>query len=362
MNELDIQKELQKFNVSDAGIAELKSKYSSLTIADANDKEGYKAVRAARLDMKSRRVDVDKKRKELTEDAVRFQKAINVEAQRIISLIHPIEDELFGKEEWFEEENERIKREAAEAEEAKIRARVQSLIDLEMKFDSVAFTCEYLTTPFMMRDVKSMPDDEFNALRDKIVSDYKIFVDARALREKEAAELKAKQEAEARELRAQQEAELKRQQEELAAQRKKAEAEAAAQDAIMKHKQEEIEAASKAIAEREAVLKAEAELLARQREEQAKSVPVPAPAGTCRANVDAVVETVKESELTQDVYVRPDKKFLVEISGTFKVLYQVEGKDEEAAKDNALNDLHHMKNPMGIDFEQSDLQVFGEDE
>jgi hypothetical protein len=86
-----INSEIKKFNLADAAIAELKAKYSSLAIVDANDKEGYKKVSEGRKEVKKARNAVENKRKELVEDSVKLQKAVNGEAARLKNLLLEIE-------------------------------------------------------------------------------------------------------------------------------------------------------------------------------------------------------------------------------------------------------------------------------
>jgi hypothetical protein len=68
--------------VADAVIAEMADKYLPLKINGIDDREGFKAVHAARMIVKDSRIKVEKKRKELKEDALRYGQAILDEEAR----------------------------------------------------------------------------------------------------------------------------------------------------------------------------------------------------------------------------------------------------------------------------------------
>ncbi len=144
MDDNYIETQLQKFNVTDAAIFELESKYSGLTIADVNDTDGYKAVKAARIVMKNYRVDIDKRRKELTEDALKYQRAINAEAKRITSLLTPLEDQLAEKEKSYDDEVLRLKKLKEQEDAAKLQGRINALLQCGMMFNGTHYVANYM--------------------------------------------------------------------------------------------------------------------------------------------------------------------------------------------------------------------------
>jgi uncharacterized FlgJ-related protein len=109
--------QLVKFNVTDAAIAQMAERYMKLTINGLEDTEGFKAVHVARMDVKGRRIEVEKTRKSLKEEALRFGKLVDGEAKRITALIAPIEEHLQSEEDKIQAEKDRIK--AEEIEKAK---------------------------------------------------------------------------------------------------------------------------------------------------------------------------------------------------------------------------------------------------
>lgn len=125
-----IKTELKKFNITDAAIQRLSDEYLPLKIESIADKKSYREVRKARLDIKSKRVAVENKRKELKADALAFGRAVDNEAKRITALLVPIEEHLSSQEKWVNDEKERIKQEELRKE----RERIQKMSDALAKY------------------------------------------------------------------------------------------------------------------------------------------------------------------------------------------------------------------------------------
>lgn len=192
---MDIENELKKFNVTDSAIAELTEKYMPLAVNGIDDKEGLKAVNAARKIVKTYRIDVDKRRKELNADALEYQRRINGEAKRITALLEPIETHLESQEKKVDDEIERIKREKEEAEAARFKLRVTKLTFLRFVFDGVHYYSTYLDTfnnevmKVSVLLLKQMTDEVFNDFYDNAKHYFEI-------EEKAIAEKKARDDAE----------------------------------------------------------------------------------------------------------------------------------------------------------------------
>ena len=120
INKSFIESELKKYNIADAYIAELSDHHMSLKVDGVNDIAGYKVARRARIEIKGKRVEVEKKRKDLKTDSVKFGKAIDTEARRIISLLLPIEEHLISQEKIVDDEKERIENEKEIQEKERI--------------------------------------------------------------------------------------------------------------------------------------------------------------------------------------------------------------------------------------------------
>ena len=249
-----------QFRKQDEVIADIKERCTGMTVA----KDGFKTVKAARIEVKNLRCSVENLRKELKADVIERGKIIDEEATRLKALLIPIEADL-EKEELAEEERK------AAAARAKVEAEEKKLQD---RIDQIAA----LGTMPDLKNVKAMDDEFF----DHYVRDLKVQAEHARLKAEEAARIQAEKEAaeqvERDRLAALHAEEMKRQAEELAirerelqAERAKIEAERAAAEAIrLEQLRIEQEARDKAEAERQAVIAAENAKLAEQRAELAR--------------------------------------------------------------------------------------------
>lgn|GEM_PF-6002726 len=165
-----IEDQISQFNITDAAIAELKQSYMPLVINGLEDKIGYKAVRQARLDIKKYRVDIENKRKDLNENPIKIQKAINAEAKRVTEQLREIEDYLAKQEGDYEQELERIKKQKEEEEQLKFHERVQLLIKIGLAFDGKMWKAIYssdngdLVCQIDPSFIHASSDQEFNKI------------------------------------------------------------------------------------------------------------------------------------------------------------------------------------------------------
>lgn len=111
-----------KYNVTDAAIQEMSEMYLPLTITDLEDKEQFDAVHSAHMVVKGKRIEVDKKRKELKADALAWGRKVQDEANRIFALIEPIESHLKAEKDKVAQEKQRIEDERI----AKIKDEINS--------------------------------------------------------------------------------------------------------------------------------------------------------------------------------------------------------------------------------------------
>ena len=280
---------LQKFNIADTAIMELSDRYMVLKTNGLDDRKAFDAVHEARMDVKGRRVEVEKTRKELKEEALKYGRAVDAEAKRITALLAPIEDHLQAEEDKVTNERARIKKEVEEKEAARIQARVNVLFDYGCKFNGL----EYSMNGFAISQaqVKEFTDNDFftfcNKLQEMIDADNarkaeeekkrqeeaerlaKIAAEQEAERQRLAAiakeqaereaKIKAEKEAAEAKIRAEQEA-IERQKREIQAQKEREEAE--------RKRKAELEAAEKAAAEKARI--EEAERIKREAEEKAE--------------------------------------------------------------------------------------------
>lgn len=259
------ESELAVFRKQDAIVAELRAKYMPLTIAGINDRKGFDAVHDARMIVKKCRVDVEKTRTTLKAGLLDRGRKIDAEAKRVAGLLAPIEEHLEEQETAVVEERERIKREAEEARKAKIKSRYDLLQAAGYSGDLAA--------------VPDMSDEYFSTLLSEAQ-------DARAERDRVAAEERQRQEAE--------QARLRQLEQEQAAARAKAESEAAEQ---RRKEQEAMAAERERLAEERrkqeaeaARLRAEQERIAAEKAEHERQVQLEA------ARQEAAERARKETE------------------------------------------------------------------
>ena len=238
MDQETIGKELQKFNVTDAAIAELSTRYMGLTIKDIEDKEGYKKVHEARMDVKGRRVSVQKTGEELRADAVKFQKTVIDEQKRIIGLLAPIEAHLDEEETRIDNEKAAIKA----AEEKLLAVKIQERVDRICAYGAIYNGKLYVAHGILIMPaiIKEANDQDFDALIAQIQAEK----DAEDAKNKAAESARKVEEERLKKIAADQEAERQR----LAEAAKKQEEEAAR----IKADQETIEKARQTLIEDEA--------------------------------------------------------------------------------------------------------------
>jgi hypothetical protein len=106
---------ISEFRKQDEIISEIRERYTGLTVA----KDGFKTVKAARIELKQLRCGVENLRKELKADVLERGKMIDSEAKRLTAMLSPIEDALEAEEKAEETRKaEELRRKIEEAERA----------------------------------------------------------------------------------------------------------------------------------------------------------------------------------------------------------------------------------------------------
>lgn len=192
-----ITETITEFRKQDAIIAEIREKYTGMTVAQ----HGYKAVRAARIELKSMRCSVENLRKELKADVLERGRLIDAEAKRLVLLLEPIEDQLAAEEKAEDDRKAAELQAIKEAAEKKLQARVDAVVALG-------------GTPHLFV-LRAMDEATFQSYLQDVTREAEAREKARVIEEQERARREQEEEAERQRLRAAQEAELARQQEEL---------------------------------------------------------------------------------------------------------------------------------------------------
>lgn len=232
-----------------AQLEKLKITAETVNVTDASDKAGMKLARTTRLELKNVRVAIEKKRKELGEDALRQKQRIDNGARELTALIEPLEARLLEQEEFSE-------RAEAARKEALANERVALLRPL-------GTDCSL----YNLRDMEQPAFDELlaglKAAQEAKIAAAKKVEEDRITREKAEAEERERMRVENERLRKEaeeKEAALKAERERVAAEQKAAAEKAAAEKRALEEKaRKEREAA-------EAELRAAAEKARKERE------------------------------------------------------------------------------------------------
>lgn len=299
-----------EYPIADAAIYKLSEEYMPLTIRDVNDAEGFRLVHDARMDVKARRVAIEKKRKELKADALEYGRKVDGEAKRLTALLEPIETHLEEQEDRYNAEKERIKCEAEEKRRGVIRERLERFAEVGCRI-------------YSFDEVAEMTDAVFNGT---LVYQAEVF---RQQREKEAAE------AEARRIEA----------EKLAAERVALEAERKRQaeaEAKLRAEQEKVEADKRRLAAEEAERKRQSEL-EQARKEAAERAKREALKEASRKEMEAKVRAAAEEiERKRIEALRPDSEKLASVADMVHAILVPEvSRDEDAmdARQIIVNEL-----------------------
>jgi len=97
------------FDVTESWINEFKAQ-ANIQLTTNEDTETYEVVKSLLKIAVSKRNEVEKKRKELNEDALKWQRTVNAEAKRITAMLEPIEEHLANQKSIYDEEVQRKKK------------------------------------------------------------------------------------------------------------------------------------------------------------------------------------------------------------------------------------------------------------
>lgn len=224
----------------EAQISRMRKEYSRLKILGVEDREGFNKVSTARKEVKAVRVQVEKERKSLVDDAVKWQRQVNEVAKGITIQLEEIESSLEEMEKAHIAEKERVKQEAERQRKEKIQNRIQVVMSISgMQFNGIIYSIG--SASIYQSEVEGLSDTDFQSKVEELETEYQIVLAHRLEEEKRAKEESDRLEAQRKEQEAAA-AELKRQQEELEAEKRRIADEQAAKEAEMKRQQAEAEA------------------------------------------------------------------------------------------------------------------------
>ena len=299
-----------EYSVTDAAIAKMEADYMGLTINGLNDKAGFAMVHSARMDVKNKRLAVEKRRKELKADALAWGKKVDGRANEIFSKLAPIEEHLDAEEGKITKEKARQEAEAKRIKEVQAQERVDQMASvgvslaflqaMEMNEDHfrqrlAVATEEYAREQARIADEKRKEAERLEAERKSREEESKRIASERAELERIRAEENAK--------RKEQEAILRAEREALEAKRREEEARARAERESIEAERRKVEDARREQEHREAVAKAEkeaAERSIRESKERAER----------EAREKAEAEAAAKAEAERQDRLRPDREKL----------------------------------------------------
>ncbi len=307
---------LKQYNITDAAIATLEQKYKPLKINGIDDTKGYNAVRAARIDIKTRRIDVEKIRKSLKEESLRFGKAVDGEAKRIMLLLQPIEEHLSLQEKTIFEERLRIKDEADRKERERIQNRFKKLYEMGMIFDGFVYvyqsTFDGKKLEVSGEQITNLTDEDYESF----CGSLGILKKADETRQIEHDQKKKEEEDRLTKITEEQQAESKR----LAADREKIQKEQAEKEAELQAGKEKLEAEKRELSEKklkEATEKLRLEEIEKAKKEAAEKAEMEAKAQVKReAEEKTEKERVVKMETELAEKLKPDNEKLLAIANS----------------------------------------------
>ena len=257
-----------EYSITDAAIAEMSEMYLPLVITDLEDKEQFDAVHSARMVVRGKRIEVDKRRKELKADALAWGKLVQTEANRIFDLIEPIETHLKNEEGKAEAERRRLDDERI----GFIRASIDTMKASYMNLNGTG-TVEQLKPVIEALDSwRPTPEEYFEftmeavEVRNELLQRAEADLETRIRLDREEAERKAESErlAVEREKQEEEAAKLKAQQDLIDEQNRKLQA---AKDALEAEKKAEQERRDRLEFEQKAVERAKVEAIEKAKQD-----------------------------------------------------------------------------------------------
>lgn len=144
------EKGLERFNINEERIAALEKSYLPMKINGISDKVGFAMVHEARMLVRGIRTGIEKVRKELKEDSIRWGKLVDSKAKAYTEKLQPIEDHLEAQEKAVEDEKARLRKEEEDRKAKIVNDRVNALI-------------QYSKEKLNMFAITQMTDKEYEA-------------------------------------------------------------------------------------------------------------------------------------------------------------------------------------------------------
>jgi len=248
---------IEKFDPTVEELQKMVKKSQAIVVTDINDKAQIEVVRKQRIELKTVRVAITKKGKEMREEALAFQKAVIAKEKELVGLIEPEEIRLEAIEEEVKAKKLREERMALLPER---RAKLATIDEAITPDDEYLLAMDSTEFQQYVNDCVAENNERERVKMEEEKARIQAEKDA-IEREKEAQERekKAREEAQAE---AERQLKLAKEEAEMRVQREKEEAERR-----VKEERERMEREQKEKEEREAKEKAEAEAKAKADQE-----------------------------------------------------------------------------------------------
>lgn len=188
------------YNYTDEVLALLREQAKDVHLVALDDADSLKKVRDMRIVLKNTRVAIEKKRKELGEDALRYKQRVDAEGKRLIGIIEPQEKRLQDEEDSVQREADRLKAlaEKERRERAEKRLREVQAVTIpgdapnffhiaELSDEKYAETLSALTHAHKLWSDEQAREREARRVEDQRLRDERAALDARQ-REQDARE------------------------------------------------------------------------------------------------------------------------------------------------------------------------------
>lgn len=193
--DVQIDKTLQKHNVTAAVIAGLKEKYGGLKLVALDDKESFLELKQARKEVRQWGILCERITKKGREDAVAIQRKWLEKEKSVLAQIAEVQDPLDAEIKKYEDEQERLEQEEIRKKENAFAARQSQLIKMGATYLDGHYTLDHVS--FEATLIKESDEDTWAGMLSKYQAQYEkneaVKVEEEKRREAEAAALKQQQ-------------------------------------------------------------------------------------------------------------------------------------------------------------------------
>lgn len=128
-----------EFNVSEDVMLKMEKEWLPLKLQGVNDKDGYTKIVQYRKEAKSLRVSIEKRRKQLKDNSIKYGKNVDANAKKLTERVSNVENHLQEQENIVKLEKERIKAEEQKQKEEAHQVQIELIVDAGAVFNGRDF-------------------------------------------------------------------------------------------------------------------------------------------------------------------------------------------------------------------------------